>query len=130
MTFLRPEYLLLLPVALLLLLILGRMRRRRATVVPSLVVWQAAFRTTPRVTLFGRPRLLLSELLRGGSKPLFGDTPLDGGSAGRMARMLCASPRPSWLRGLIWVTATMICIWNQSTSMLRKSRFWAALARC
>ena len=30
--------------------------------------------------------MMLAEMLRFGSKPLFGDNPLDGGSAGRMAR--------------------------------------------
>jgi Rod binding domain-containing protein len=30
--------------------------------------------------------MLLSEMMRFGAKPLFGDSPLDGGSAGRMAR--------------------------------------------
>lgn len=30
--------------------------------------------------------MMLAEMLRAGSKPLFGGNPLDGGSAGRMAR--------------------------------------------
>jgi len=30
--------------------------------------------------------MMLAEMMRFGSKPLFGDNPLDGGSAGRMAR--------------------------------------------
>ncbi len=30
--------------------------------------------------------MIVGEMLRFGSKPLFGDNPLDGGSAGRMAR--------------------------------------------